>query len=98
MCSTHGTCCTHVFLSALYKALGEDLRGVCTDYHAEPGLGLRCSVELSTLLDVVDESVLRQCVNIPGSRYNSPLVNTAHKCQVYMYMHITFCAHVHVTI
>lgn len=81
-----------MLFSLYYKALGEDLRGICTDYHAEPGLGLRCSVELSTLLDVVDESVLRQCVNMPGASYNSPLVNTAHKCQVhihvplYMYM------------
>ena len=85
-------------MSLCYKALGEDLRGVCTDYHAEPGLGLRCSVELSAWPNVVDESVLRQCVNLPCASYNSssPLVNTAHIYQVHIHVPVDVPVHMYI--
>ena len=72
----------------LLQALGDELRGVCTDYHAEPGLGLSCSVQLSaTLPSVVDESVENQCVRLPHADPDVRLcpANTTHQYQV---MHV----------
>ena len=68
-----------------HQALGEDLRGSCTDYHAEPGLGLSCNVHLSSPPNSVDPSVEAQCVRMPcvGSNASPPLVSTAHMCQVH---------------
>lgn len=65
----------------LHQALGEDFRGICTDYHAEPGLGLSCSVELSAVPNAVDQSVEMQCVRLTCN-VCPPLVNTTHICKV----------------
>lgn len=74
-----------------HQALGEDLRGSCTDYHAEPGLGLSCNVHFLSLPNAVDPSVEAQCVRMPcvGSSTSPPLVSTAHMCQVHT-IHIQY--------
>jgi Cu+-exporting ATPase len=66
------------------KVFGDGLSGVCTNYHAEPGLGLSCSVKLSVLPSVVDKTALLQCVRLPvtGSPTNQPLVDLDHTYQV----------------
>ena len=67
----------------LLQALGDELRGVCSDYHAEPGLGLSCSVQLSAP-SVVDESVENQCMRLPRADPDVRLcpANPTHQYQV----------------
>ena len=69
----------------LLQALGDEVRGVCSDYHAEPGLGLSCSVQLSaTLPSAVDESVENQCMRLPRADPDVRLcpANPTHQYQV----------------
>ena len=73
------------------QTLGDDLRGICTNYHAEPGLGLSCNVELSALPSYdIDDSVRRQCVRLSGTSdpllSYQPLVDTGHTYQVILHV------------
>ena len=64
--------------------LGDELTGVCNDYHAEPGLGLRCTVNISALPHLVDEVTSLRTLRVPcpDSKKNHPLVNFGHTHQV----------------
>lgn len=89
--------CVHDYV--LHQALGEDFRGICTDYHAEPGLGLSCSVELSAVPNAVDQSVEMQCVRLTCN-FCPPLVNTTHICKVQLihvnaHQHMDMCMYIH---
>jgi Cu+-exporting ATPase len=68
------------------QTLGDGLRGVCTDYHAEPGLGLSCNVRVQALPSALNEDMILQCVrlNCAGSMTNQPLVDTTRTYKVLM--------------
>lgn len=66
------------------QVLGDRLKGVCTNYNAEPGLGLSCSVKLSAMPSAVDETAFLQCVKLQcsDSPTNQPLVDLDNAYEV----------------
>lgn len=98
------TVCVILHINITHQALGEDLRGSCVDYHAEPGLGLSCSVQLSALPNTMDPSVEAQCVRIAcvGSNSSQPLVSPAHSYQVHtqhaLHTHLYTKVHMHMSV
>ena len=65
--------------------LGDGLLGLCSDYHAEPGLGLRCNVSVSALPCPVDNTALLHTLKTPSveSSNGQLLVELGHTCQVH---------------
>ena len=76
------------------QALSDELYGVCTDYRAEPGLGLCCNVTISAFPEAINKAAFLQCVRLPStlSPTRQLLVDLDHACQVLLYCNVTILA------